>query len=85
MRLGIRQLRQQLPAAVRRAAAGDEVVVTVGGVPTARLVPLGAAGPSLDDLVALGLVRPPRRRGSAPLPLEVPVDARTDRALRELR
>lgn len=87
MHLGIRELRQQLPAAVRRAAAGDEVVVTVGGVPTARLVPLGTTGASLDDLVALGLVQPPRvrTRPAAPEPLDVPVDARTDRALREIR
>lgn len=85
MRLGIRELRQQLPAAVRRAAAGDEVVVTVAGVPTARLVPLGTAGASLDDLIALGLVQPPRRRDSAPIPLDIPVDARTDRALRDVR
>jgi len=85
MRFGIRELRQQLPALVQRAAGGEEVVITVGGVPTARLVPLGGGGPTLDDLVALGLVRPPRRRGSAPDPVEVPVDARTDRVLREVR
>ena len=85
MRLGIRELRAALPAAVQRAAAGEEVVVTVNGRPAARLVPLGGSGPTLDDLVALGLVRAPRRRGGVPDPVEVPVDARTDRALRELR
>ena len=85
MQYGIRELRQQLPSVVKRAAAGEEVVVTVGGVPAARLVPLGGAGPTLDDLVALGLVRAPRRRGSLPQPEQVPVDARTDRALREVR
>jgi prevent-host-death family protein len=49
MQFGIRELRQQLPTLVKRAAAGEEVVVTVGGVPTARLVPLGTSGPTLDD------------------------------------
>ena len=85
MQFGIRDLRQQLPALVKRAAAGEEVVVTVGGVPTARLVPLGGSGLTLDDLVAVGLVRAPRRRGSMPDPEQLPVDARTDRALREVR
>jgi prevent-host-death family protein len=85
MRLGIRDLRRDLPAIVRRASAGEEVVVTVGGQPMARLVPLGASGLTLDDLIAVGALRPPRRRGSTPEPLDVPVDARTDRALREVR
>jgi prevent-host-death family protein len=86
MRLGIRDLRQQLPSVVQRAAAGEEVVVTVGGRPMARIVPLGTSGLTLDDLVAVGAVRAPRRRDrSAPQPLAVPVDARTDRALREVR
>jgi prevent-host-death family protein len=86
MRLGIRDLRRDLPAVVRRASAGEEVVVTVGGRPMARLVPLGSSGVSLDDLVAVGAVRPPRRRDRpTPHPLDVPVDARTDRALREVR
>jgi len=61
--------------------------VTVGGVPTARLVPLAAGGVTLDDLIAVRAVLPPRRRDrpAAPTPLDVPVDARTDRALRDLR
>jgi prevent-host-death family protein len=86
MQFGIRDLRQQLPALVKRAAAGEEVVVTVGGVPTARLVPLGGSGLTLHDLVAVGLVRAPRRaHRTTPEPIDVPVDARTDRALREVR
>jgi hypothetical protein len=52
----------------------------------ARLVPLATTGLSLDDLIATGAVRPPRRRDRpTPEPLDVPVDARTDRALREVR
>jgi prevent-host-death family protein len=89
MQVGIRELRADVAAVVRQAAAGEHVVVTVGGRPTARLVPLepGAGGPTLDDLVATGAVLPPRRpdRPAPPAPLDVPVDARTDRALREIR
>ena len=89
MRIGIRELRADLAAAVRRAGAGERLVVTVAGEPVARLVPLGEASSSvtLDDLVAVRAVLPPRRRDrpAAPTPLDVPVDARTDRALREVR
>jgi prevent-host-death family protein len=89
MQVGIRELRRDVAALVRQAAAGEQVVVTVGGRPMARLAPLepGPDGPTLDDLVATGAVLPARRpdRPPAPVPLDVPVDARTDRALREVR
>ena len=89
MRIGIRELRADLTAAVRRAAGGDPLVVTIGGEPVARLVPLaeGGSAMTLDDLIAVRAVLPPRRRDRppAPKPLDVPVDARTDRALREIR
>lgn len=85
----MRELRNDVAAVVRRAAGGESVVVTVDGVPTARLVALepGPGGPTLDDLVAVRAVFPPRRpdRPPAPTPTDVPVDARTDRALREVR
>ena len=88
MHIGIRDLRADLAAAVRRAGDGERLVVTVAGKPVARLVPLEPdAVPTLDDLVAVGAVLAPRRRDrpAAPTPLDVPVDARTDRALREVR
>ena len=86
MHIGIRDLRADLPALVRRAGAGEEIVVTVAGRPTARLAPLGTSTVTLDDLVAVGAVVAPRRHaGEAPTPLELPVDARTDRVLREIR
>jgi len=88
MRIGIRELRADLAAAVRRASDGERLVVTVGGRPVARLVPLEPdAAPTLDDLVVVGAVLAPRRRDrpTAPTPLDVPVDADTDRALREVR
>lgn len=89
MEVGVRELRTHLAALVRRAAAGERIVVTVNGRPAARLGPLEPAGPtlSLADLAAAGLVEPPRRRDrpSAPVPLDVPVDVRIDRIVAELR
>jgi antitoxin (DNA-binding transcriptional repressor) of toxin-antitoxin stability system len=86
--VGIRELRNNVAAVVRRAAGGERMVVTVDGVATAQLGPLEPAGrPTIDDLVATGLALPPGRRDRpAPVDLEdVPVDARPDRVLDELR
>jgi prevent-host-death family protein len=88
-RVGIRQLRNEVAAVVRRAAAGERVVVTVDGVPVAQLGPLEPpeGGPTLDDLLAAGLLRPPGRADhpAAPDPEDVPVDARSGPAVDELR
>lgn len=86
--VGIRELRNNVAAVVRRAAAGERVVVTVDGVATAQLGPLEpVGGVTLDDLVAAGLVLPPGRRDRPDVAdlEDVPVDARPDRALDELR
>ena len=72
--IGVRELRSDLAAQVRRAAAGHRIVVTVGGRAAASLGPLGppdGGDPTLDALVAAGLVVPPRRsdvRGAADEP-----------------
>ena len=87
-RVGIRELRNQVAAVVRRAGGGERVVVTVDGVPVAQLGPLSpAGGPTLDDLVAAGLAVPPRRpdRPAPPAPADVPVDVRPAAVLDELR
>jgi prevent-host-death family protein len=39
--VGLRDLRQNASALVRRVEAGESVVVTVSGRPAARLVPIG--------------------------------------------
>lgn len=89
-RVGIRELRNNVAAVVRRAAGGERLVVTVDGVPTAQLGPLGVAsggGLTIDDLVAAGMARPPGRR-DRPRPPDgenVAVDVRPDRVLDELR
>jgi prevent-host-death family protein len=87
----IRHVRADLAAAVRRARAGERIVISVGGQPAAQLGPLEPTGDdrvlSLDDLVSHGLIEAPRRT-TAPVEREpVPVwsGARLDRLLRELR
>jgi prevent-host-death family protein len=87
MQIGIRELRAALADAVRRAGAGESIVVTIGGRPVARLGPLEpAGGPTLEDLIATGAVVSPRRnRRPDPEIIDVPVDAQTDRALLEIR
>ena len=87
--IGIRRLRNDVAAVVRRAASGERVVVTVDGRPVARLVPLEPAGaPTLADLEAAGMVRSPtstdRPRADPPV-LVFGTDPRPDRLLREVR
>lgn len=87
-RIGVRDLRNDVAAVLRRAAAGERIVVTVDGIPTAQLGPLEPPGePTLDDLVAAGLVEAPRRPGppAPPTPIDVPVDIRVDDVLADLR
>jgi prevent-host-death family protein len=83
----VRALRADLAAAVRRAAQGERIVVTVSGHPLAQLGPLDHRAPDLDRLVAGGAVLAPRRTAAWRPPPPVPVWAgvRIDRALTELR
>ena len=87
-RVGIRQLRNEVSGLVQRAAAGERIVITVDGRPTAQLGPLGSTDrPSLDDLAVAGLIDAPRQRGplDAVTPLPVPADVRLDRLLDQIR
>ncbi len=54
-RIGIRELRREASAVLRRVAAGETVEVTDRGRPVARLVKAGAAG--LARLEEEGLLR----------------------------
>jgi len=85
--VGVRELRNQVAAVLRRARTGERVVITVDGVPAAQIGPVEPTGaPSLTDLVATGLVLPPRRdRPDEPPPYPLPVDVRLDRVLESLR
>jgi prevent-host-death family protein len=94
---GIRELRADLAAHVRRASNGEPTIVSIGGRPAAALVPLALSPLAMSDeagseahlssLVASGgLV--PARRGDGRLPegtVSVWGNVRLDRLLREIR
>ena len=87
--VGVRELRNNVAALLRRARAGERVVVTVDGHPVAPLGPLtpDRSGVDLWDLAGAGLVVPPRRhdRPDAPHPRPIPVDVRAERLLDPVR
>ena len=89
-KVGVRELRANVAALVRRAASGERIVVTTDGVPVAVLGPLqpdARAGVTVHDLIAAGLLVPPGRaaRPAEPEPVNLPVDTRSNRVLDELR
>jgi prevent-host-death family protein len=88
-KVGIRELRNYASAIVRRARAGERIVVTVDGLPVAQIGPLDQDGAArtLDDLVAAGQVLLPRsRRPLQPAaPIHVPGGRTTTEILREHR
>jgi prevent-host-death family protein len=85
----MRELRANLAATLRRAEAGQRIVVTIAGRPVAQLAPIEApdAHADLADLAARGLVLPARRddRPAPDLLVPLPVGTRLDRLLVELR
>jgi prevent-host-death family protein len=88
LRIGIRELRNDVAAVVRRAGAGERIVVTVDGRPVAQLGPLEPTGaPTLDDLVASGHVIAARRPALTEPPdaEDAPIDARSDWILDDIR
>jgi len=87
LRVGIRELRNDVAAVVRRAGAGERIVVTVDGHPVAQLGPIEPVGaPTLEDLIAAGHVRPARRTApEVPAAEDAPVDARSDWILDDIR
>jgi prevent-host-death family protein len=92
MEIGARELRGQLAAVLRRAGAGQRIVVTAGGRPVARLGPLDAdvgavEAPTIAQLAAVGLVVA-ARRGDRPRPdvlIPLRVGTRLDRVVGEIR
>lgn len=73
-RVGIRQLHNYASRVVRRARAGQRVVITVDGVPTAQIGPRddGLSMRTMDDLIAAGQVLPPRTSVPPPPPMPTP-------------
>ncbi len=88
-RVGIRELRNHSAAVVRRAGAGERIIVTVDGRPVAQLGPLeaGATALTIDDLAARGLIEPARRTDRPEPSMVMPVWAgtRIDQMVREIR
>jgi prevent-host-death family protein len=74
--VGVRELRQNASALLRRVAAGESIIVTDRGRPVARLSPIGTGG--IADLRAAGLVREPSRSmRDAPPAVAIPKGALT--------
>ncbi len=92
--IGVRDLRNQVAAVVRRAADGERLLVTVDGQPRAQLGPItpDGRGVTLWDLAAAGLLEPPRRPAGEgpgpdrpPAPVPLPADLSADRLLESSR
>ena len=93
--LGVRELRADLAARVRRAAAGETTVITVNGRPAAHLGPPVSSGSSasgdpataIAHLVASGALLSARRSDHRVSDRTVDVwgTVRLDRLLREIR
>jgi antitoxin (DNA-binding transcriptional repressor) of toxin-antitoxin stability system len=87
--IGIRELRADLSAAVRRAGTGQRVVISVDGRAVAQLGPIEAEQGQtvMADLIAAGAVIAPRRTDAARPGTPVPIwsGVRLDRALKEIR
>ena len=88
-RLGIRDMRANAAALVRRASAGERIVITVGGRPMAQLGPLESSPEemTIEDLAARGLIVAARRsdRPSPSERIDLRTGTRLDRILREVR
>lgn len=54
--VGVREIRQRASELIRRAEAGEEIVVAVSGRPAARLVPLEAPGRKWRDVAGIAHV-----------------------------
>ena len=90
--IGIRELRADLAAHVRRAAGGETTVISIAGSPAAALSPLVMSDEPLGDahlssLVASGALIAPRRSDGrmAEGTVSTWANVRLDRLLREIR
>jgi len=86
---GIRGLRADLAATVRRAGAGERIVITVDGRPVAQLGPLEPIDDhvTLEDLAARGQLVLARRDDRPAPEFSMPLWAgtRLDQLIREVR
>jgi prevent-host-death family protein len=61
VRVGVRDLRENLRSWLDLVKEGEEVVVTERGKAIAQLTPLEPSRRKLEELIKLGIVRPPLR------------------------
>lgn len=66
LEVGVRDLKNNLSRYLERVQGGEEVIVTDRGRPVARLSALDASADRFAELVALGVVRPPKRSTRRP-------------------
>ncbi|HEY1854560.1 MAG TPA: type II toxin-antitoxin system prevent-host-death family antitoxin [Solirubrobacterales bacterium] len=71
--VGVGELRQNLSKYLRRVEAGERLVVTDRNKPVAQLGPVPTAGSRVDELIAEGKVKPPKRRRKPGEPLPKPL------------
>ena len=88
--IGIRELRERSSTFIKRAGAGEQMIITVSGDPVATLGPFTpsvAQTITLTELVANGAVVAPRRRDKYQLPKAITFNSgsRIDQTLREVR
>jgi prevent-host-death family protein len=88
-RIAVRELRNQASRVVRRARAGERLIITVDGVPAAEIGPVSPATgvASLDELIATGAVVAARVTAAAPSakPLPSPSGRSSSDVLHRLR
>lgn len=88
-RIAVRELRNEASRVVRRARAGERLIITVDGVPAAEIGPLSAAEriTSLDELITTGAIVAPRVRTTPrpPRPVRAPSKRSSSAVLRDLR
>lgn len=88
-RIPVRGFRSQLATMLRRAAAGEQLVITVDGQPVASVGPVAGPEVTIDALIASGQLVAPRRRDELPAgaldPQPVWAGTRLDQAFTELR
>jgi len=86
-RIGVRELRQNASAVLRRVLAGESVEITQRGRPVAMIVPLPREGDVVERLVVQGLATPARGDlRELPPPIKLPPGSKLpSEILEELR
>ena len=87
-RVSIRQLRNDVSRIVRRASAGERMVITNNGVAVAEIRPLepGSTERRIQELIAAGKLIAPTRTGPPPPARPIKVDGpSSEEILDELR